>query len=375
MKKPDGSLISHFSRMAKKYGGINLAQGRPGFDPPEELLEILRENSSKGDLHQYAPANGDFRLLELLAKRYSKYSPKSTDNFLVVNGATEGIFLVFLYLTKITEKPFFSLSFDPVYESYPEVSRLFDIPFHYFDLDENMDVDFNRLEKVIRDKKVKIMFIASPGNPLGKVWTEREINQVISLSKKYDFYIIFDAVYNDIYFKIPPFNPMSLEYKKLFYVNSFSKMLSISGWRIGYTIADSIHMKKIRNIHDYTSVSSPSIFQTVIAEYLSRFDFGKEYIQSIREKCRGSYSSLKGVLDKTGFLVPEIQGGYFIWAKLPPRYPDAFEFATDLYNKSRVSLVPGENFSLTKKNYVRINIGNEISIIKEAAVKIQSFFR
>ncbi|MCK4761461.1 MAG: pyridoxal phosphate-dependent aminotransferase [Candidatus Aminicenantes bacterium] len=376
MKKPKGSLISYFSRKVAKGGGINLAQGKPGFAPPTELLSILKEKIADKSLHQYAPGNGNFDLLELLAGRGagSSHNNISTDNLLIVQGATEGIFLSFLYLTRILEKPFSVLSFDPVYESYPRLPEIFFIPFEYFDLQADLSVDFDNLEKTIVEKKVKIIFIASPGNPLGKVWTRREIEKLVLLSKKYGFYIVFDAVYKDIYFEKPPFNPLTLDYEKLFYVDSFSKMLSITGWRIGYLISGAEDMVRIRDIHDYTGLSAVPLFQAAIFEYLDRHDFGREYIEAVRTKCGNAYRFMREALAELGFTVADSQGGYFLWARLPEKYNDAFRFAMDLYDAVKVAVVPGENFSPRKKDCIRINIALEMAVIEEAARRIKNFF-
>lgn len=383
LQRPDGSLISFFSNRVKKEGGINLAQGTPGFPPPQALLNLLASGAADKSLHQYAPGNGNFQLLELIRDHYNDLykdhytpvSPLNTDNLLVVQGATEGIFLTFFYLTTILEKPFSALSFDPVYESYPQLARMFGVPFHYEDFQPDFSIDFERLERVIEEKNVKVLFIASPGNPMGRVWTKEEMEKVVELSRRYGFYIIFDAVYKELYFDQPPFNPLSLQYEKLFYIDSFSKTLSITGWRIGYIITSRDHMKKIRAIHDYTGLCAPSVLQTAIARYLADTGFGKEYIQTIRGKCRDSFQFIKPVMAETGFSVSPVQGGYFLWAQLPEGYPDAFEFAVDLYEKTGVAVVPGENFSLTKTNYIRMNIGTELSIIKEAAQRMRGFFK
>ncbi|MDQ1350786.1 MAG: Aminotransferase, partial [Acidobacteriota bacterium] len=246
MNRPEGSLISYFSNRVKKEGGINLAQGTPGFPPPSQLLAILKKIAGDRRLHQYAPGIGNYDLLELIRQKYSIADsppsppiPLSLDNLLVVQGATEGIFLTFFYLTTILERPYSALSFDPVYESYPLLAEMFQVPFEYMDYTENageLSVDFLQLEKTIREKKVKIVFIASPGNPLGKIWNRDELTQLVSLSRAYDFYILFDAVYKDIYFAEPPFNPLTLNDEKLFYIDSFSKTFSITGWRVGYII-------------------------------------------------------------------------------------------------------------------------------------------
>lgn len=373
MKRPDGSLISYFSNRVKEEGGINLAQGIPGFPPPRELLSVLKEFSENKTLHQYAPGIGNFELLDLIAGNLAPYAAVERDNLLVVQGATEGIFLTFFYLTTILEQPFSALSFDPVYESYPELAEMFAIPFHYIDIDENLSIDFDRVERVIRENIVKVVFIASPGNPLGKVWDEHELSRIIQLSQKYEFFIIFDAVYKDIYFNQPPFNPLVLNHERLFYVDSFSKTLSITGWRIGYIVTAKQHMKKIRSLHDYTGLCAPSVLQATIARYLDEQNYGKAYTKWVTEQCEQSFHYLKEQMQMSGFTVYPSAGGYFLWARLPGRWTDAFEFALDLYDKVRVAVVPGENFSPNKKQYIRVNIAAEMDVIKEAATQLKEF--
>lgn len=378
MKRPEGSLISYFSNRVKMEGGINLAQGTPGFTPPPQLLTFLKKMAADKKLHQYAPGIGNFDLVELIRQKYtSKDFPLSMDNLLIVQGATEGIFLSFFYLTTILERPFSALSFDPVYESYPKLAEMFHVPFEYMDFIEKaggLSVDFDLLEKIIKEKKVKIIFIASPGNPLGKIWDCEEIHRMVSLSQIYNFYILFDAVYKDIYFDQPPFNPLSLNYEKIFYIDSFSKTLSITGWRVGYLIAHAKHMKKIYSIHDYTGLCAPSILQAVIAHYLYDYEFGKEYIVTIKGKCKNSYDLMKKEMEQLGFNVKEGRGGYFLWAKLPTPHTDAFTFALELYNKTQVAVVPGENFSRIKIDFIRVNIGTEMPVIREAILRIKGFF-
>lgn len=374
MEKPKGSLISFFSRMVAEGGGINLAQGKPGFAPPPELLQILKEKIDDLPLHQYAPGTGNFELLDLLVREYAGYASIDTDNLLVLQGATEGIFLAFLYLTTILKPPYTVLSFEPVYESYPKLPALFRIPFVYFPLGPDLTVDFARLERAIVEKRVKILFLASPGNPLGKVWTREEMKRLAALSDKYDFYIIFDAVYKDIYFDLPPFNPLTQQHGKLFYIDSFSKMLSITGWRIGYMITAKEHMDRIRAIHDYTGLSGPSILQAAVAGYLKEHHFGRDYAVSVRERCRESIDFMTRVVQGLGFKVPPIQGGYFLWAALPRQFPDGFRFCLDLYEKVKLGMVPGENFSPSRVSYVRMNIAMEMEIIRQAAVRLEDFF-
>jgi aspartate/methionine/tyrosine aminotransferase len=374
-KRPEGSLISYFSNRVKKDGGINLAQGTPGFPPPAPLLELLKKRAENPNLHQYPPGNGNFKLLDLIRRRFSSVGQVELDNLLIVQGATEGIFLTFFYLTTLLRRPFAALSFDPVYESYPRLAGMFDVPFIYADFEADLSVDFQTLERIIQANRVRVVFVTSPGNPLGKTWSREEVTRLVELSVKHGFYILFDAVYKDIYFEEEPFDPVSLNYEKLFYIDSFSKMLSITGWRIGYIIASREHMKKLRGMHDYTGLCAPSVLQAVIAEYLSAHGYGGDYTETVRTRCRRSYRYMKEKLTELGFGTVESSGGYFLWASLPGGggFADAFDFASALYREVKVGVVPGENFSLRHRNHIRMNIGMEMPVMEEAVELIKRF--
>jgi aspartate/methionine/tyrosine aminotransferase len=129
-------------------------------------------------------------------------------------------------------------------------------------------------------------------------------------------------------------------------------------------------------MHDYVGLCAPSILQDVIAKYLSAHEYGKNYIETVRSKCKQSFAYMKKELELLDFKVANSHGGYFLWARLPKKnkiWKDAFEFALSLYREKQVGVVPGENFSNTKTDYVRMNIGTELPIIKDAAARLKSF--
>lgn len=368
-KIPEGSLISFFSNKVKQNGGVNLAQGIPGFQPPQELIEILQDIAAK-EYHQYAPGNGNLNLLNILNKKYQYYGLRK-DNLLVVQGVTEAITLLYIYLKQIIKDELTAMAFDPVYETYSNIPKIFGDQFISFPVEEN--IDFQLFEKEIIKSKIKLLFLSSPGNPLGRIYTKKEIDRIIELSAKYDFYIIFDAVYQDLYFKNPPYIPLDQFNDRLFYVSSFSKMLSITGWRIGYLLASDVHIDKIKAIHDYTGLCAPSILQEALSTYLEIEYFGEKYIKGLQEKLTKSFNLLTKELIKLGFEIPRIDGGYFIWAKLPEKFKNGFEFAMDLYEKEKLAVIPGVHFSELAKNYIRFNIAHEIEIIEEGIDKLKNF--
>ena len=371
--KPTGSYISFMSNKVKTHGGINFAQGIPGFDPPQELTDILSGITNE-KIHQYAPGNGNNELLDLLLSKYQSEFPFAKDDILITQGGTEALSLIYTYFNKILPKPFSALAFDPVYESYKYLPGIFNSDFISFSFEDNFSIDFKKLKDTCIKNNVKVIFLGSPGNPLGKIWSKEEINNLLELSKSESIYVILDAVYKELYYEDRPYVPLDQFNSNLFYTNSFSKLFSITGWRIGYLIAHQDHMQQIKSIHDYTGLCASSVLQQAIVNYLKKYDFGKEYVLNLRNRLRDSFNHLSAELEKLGFEIPETKGGYFVWAKLPEKYSDGFKFAIDLYEDQKVAVIPGEHFSENAKNYIRFNIAREKTEIDEGIMRIKKFF-
>ncbi|MFH2143721.1 MAG: pyridoxal phosphate-dependent aminotransferase [Bacteroidota bacterium] len=367
---PEGSLISYFSNKVKLYGGINFAQGIPGYSPPAELLDSLKKCIDL-NIHQYAPGKGNSLLLDLIAENYCNYSIKR-NSVLITQGATEAIALIYIYLSQ-QFRNFTVLSFDPVYESYNNLPKIFNNKFIPFKLSDLSVIDFENLENVISRNNVKLLLLSSPGNPYGKVYRKSELQNLFNLAEKHDFYILFDAVYKDLYFKEKPFLPIENLNKRVFYVNSFSKMLSITGWRIGYLMCNEYHMRKIESIHDYIGLCAPSLLQEAIAHYLNENQYGRDYLINLRKKLKNSFDIFSDALVQLDFSIPEISGGYFIWAKLPEKYEDCFKFSLDLYEKQKVATIPGIHFTEEGNKFVRFNIAREIDEIEKGIDALTKF--
>ncbi|HPR64423.1 MAG TPA: pyridoxal phosphate-dependent aminotransferase [Thermoanaerobaculia bacterium] len=372
--RPKGSLISHFSRMAIRHGGVNLAQGRPGFSPPEELVTSLREILREPDVHQYAPGNGDFDLLESIAGLYKSPVPLTPDHVLVVNGATEAMSLIFLMLASDPARKGAVLSFSPLYESYPKLGSIFSRPFIEVPVDpDTLAIDLDRVEDLVVRHEVKIILVASPGNPLGRIWTREEWSRLREISLQHDVHVLHDAVYEAIYFREPPRPTIDPEFPGHLFISAFSKTLCITGWRIGYIIADADTMERLRAVHDYTGLSSPYLLQRAIARYLALPRALKTFTRDLRVRCRHSFTRLKNGLSELGFRVSPAEGGMFLWARLPEGYDDGYEFAVRLFEASKVAVVPGENFMASPSPYIRLNIAQELPTIDEALDRMGEF--
>ncbi len=372
-EKPKGSLISFMSNKVKQNGGINLAQGIPGFMPPKELLNCLSDIVYE-PYHQYAAGNGDPELVDVIKEYHKQQQIVENENVLVVQGATEALSLIYIYLNNKLGSGFSTLAFDPVYESYKNLPPIFSGSFVNYKTGEQ-EIDFEQLSNTIEQQNVKLIFIGSPGNPYGLSLSEDDLKQLLELSNKLNFYIVFDAVYKDLYFSDKPYQLLDVNNKRLFYVNSFSKMLSITGWRIGYMICNEDNMSEIRSIHDYTGLCAPALFQKALVKYLKSYDFGITYLTDLRNNLIKNYNYLCGVLTDLGFKIPKTDGGYFVWAELPDGITDGFRFAIDLYDQHKVAVIPGIHFSDNCSNFIRVNIARTEEEIEAAVSELKKYFK
>jgi len=373
-QRPSGSLISYMSNQVKSYGGINLAQGIPGFQPPRELLRYLSETALE-PVHQYAPGNGNEALLELLLEKYRAVHSFTKDNLLITNGATEAVSLLYTYFHYILQGSFSVMGFEPAYETYLKLPDIFRDRFIAFSYEQDGTIDFDRLRTVCDRQSVRIIFVNTPGNPYGRIWDQQEIEALVNISRELDIYLVLDSVYQELYFDREPYHPVSSFNDHMFYVNSFSKIFSITGWRIGYLMAPARHMEGIRSVHDYTGLSVPSVLQEALARYIKACNWGRSYIEGLRRQLSANFQLMKGGLEELGFYVPEIRGGFFVWARLPEGYVDGFHFAVDLYDQQKVAVIPGEHFSQRHPHYIRFNVAREKEEVQEGLKRIGLFFR
>ncbi len=366
-----GSLISYFSNKVKKHGGINLAQGIPGFNPPEKLLDILSTSVNK-DCHQYAPGLGNHKLRNEILRMYPQL--QSDTELFITNGATEAISLIYTYLNKILNNKLNTLSFSPAYESYIHLPQIFENNSYTIPTGDNDFIDFKLLNKTVNTYNINVIFLASPGNPYGRILPESEFKALLKLCNERKIYLIIDAVYKGLYLDKKPYYPIENISPYTFYVNSFSKKFSITGWRIGYFFCKHIHLDKISYIHDYIGLSSPSILQEVLAEYLSNYDYN-EYIHELKHTIINNIKYTNKNLNNAGFNCSNVEGGYFVWTKLPEHFQNGLDFGLKLYEETKTAIIPGQHFGKEWTNYIRLNVARPKNELEQGIKNIIKFVK
>ncbi|MDA3820496.1 MAG: pyridoxal phosphate-dependent aminotransferase [Candidatus Delongbacteria bacterium] len=364
------SWISYFSNLVKEYGGINLAQGIPGFSPPSDLLDILQQTATQ-QVHQYAPGPGNKQLREHIYNMYQHKINRNETSLLVCNGATEAIHLLYMSFHEPGKK-LKAAAFAPVYESYFHLPRLYGDMFQSLEMLNDEAEMQHRLEDFFEAYRPDVFFVNSPGNPHGFVLEKSVFDKLSDLSVNFGCQVIIDAVYDRLCFDGEAYYPFNKLSPNLFYVNSFSKLYSITGWRIGYFFCHHSIYNKISDIHDYTGLSAPSVLQESLARFMNESSQAINYVAETKHKLSENFKHAKTTLTNAGFNVPKTGGGYFIWAKLPDGMPDGIDFAKNLYDTCKTAVIPGEHFGKDYKRYIRINIARDNKELKNGLMYICS---
>ena len=269
------SVIRRMTRISNKYGAVNLSQGFPDFDPPAQLLDSLSAIASdpKPLYHQYSITWGSQAMREALAAKQEHFMGmpvNPNENIVVTCGSTEAMMAAMMTVTNPGDKV---VIFSPFYENYGADTILSGAEPIYVPLNPPT-FDFNRetLEAAFRDNDPKAIVLCNPSNPCGKVFTREELTFIADLCKKYDAYCITDEVYEHIVYAPHEHVYMATlpgMFERTISCSSLSKTYSITGWRLGYTIAPAQITERIKEVHDFLTVGAAAPLQEAVVTALN----------------------------------------------------------------------------------------------------------
>ena len=369
------SVIRRMTRICNQYGAVNLSQGFPDFEPPRPILDRLSTvatDLAKGDFHQYAVTWGAQNFREGVAKKYEHFSGQKVDpnsEVVVTCGSTEAMMASMLSVVNPGDKV---IIFSPFYENYGADAILSGAEPIFVSLRApDFKFDANELEDAFKTG-AKALILCNPSNPCGKVFTLEELTIIADLAKKYDAYVITDEVYEHIVYdnnKHIYFSTLPGVKDRTIVCSSLSKTYSITGWRLGYTIANAEISDRIKKTHDFLTVGAAAPLQEAAATGLV---FGDDYYRDLQKKYSEKRELMLKGLDalKIPHTVPE--GAYYILLDISEfGYKSDLDFATDLIKKVGVGTVPGSSFFKEEENrYVRIHFAKKDETLNLALEKL-----
>jgi len=305
------SVIRKMTRISNEYNAINLSQGFPDFDPPEEITRRLAEVAVSGP-HQYAITWGAKNFREAAAKKYEHFSGVSIDpeeEIVITCGSTEAMMATMMSITDPGDKV---IVFSPFYENYGADAILSGAEPVYVPLiPPSFEFDRVQLENAFI-QGAKAIIICNPSNPCGKVFTCDELMYIAELCKKYDTYVVVDEVYEHIvYAPNRHIYMQSLDGMKerTIVCNSLSKTYSITGWRLGYVIAAPEITERVKKVHDFLTVGAAA---PLMEAAVTGLQFEDDYYRELADHYLHMKNIFIGGLKELGLKYTDPQGAYYV---------------------------------------------------------------
>lgn len=362
------SSIRELSDLSEEYGAINLTQGLPDFAAPPKLVEAAVEAVRRGS-NQYSSGWGHQGLREALARKYKEYNGIDADpekDITVTCGSTEAIAAAVLGLADPGDRVIVT---DPFYENYVPDAVLAGCQLDYVPyVGRDLTLDQDAL-KVAMAKHPKIIIINTPNNPTGKVMSRDQLKLVADLCEEENVIAITDEIYEHItYDGVKHISLATLDnmHERTITVSGASKTYSVTGWRVGWALAEGELTDALRKVHDYLSICAPAPFQEAL---ITGLNFPSSYYGRLSDAYDRKRRAMMKTLDEAELEYHRPEGAYYILANVPEEYKDDAEFSNYLLKKIGIAVLPASAFYHNKtigKRKIRIAYCKKDATLQEA---------
>ena len=335
------SIFEIMSRLAGELGALNLGQGFPeGLEPPE-LIEAAAQALRSGP-HQYPPMMGLPSLRQAYADNARRFFGLEADwerEVMVTSGATEALCDCFLALLEPGDEV---IVFEPVYDSYAPIIRragAVPVPVKLRPPDWRLPVD--ELAAAI-GPRTRVLVVNTPMNPIGKVFDATELRVIADLMLKHDLVAICDEVYEHLVFD-------GARHQSLFgfpdirdrvaRIGSAGKSFSVTGWKVGYVMADAALLGAIARAHQFVTFTTPPSLQAAVAAGLA---FPDSYFDGLKQALQSRRDFLTQGLNKLGFVTRPAPATYFAIADVAAldNKGDDLAFCRRMVEEAGVAAIP-----------------------------------
>lgn len=342
------SVFPRWTRLAVRHHAVNLSQGFPDFAAPEAVKAAACE-AINADINQYSATAGLKVLRDAIAESTLRRFGVTVDpdtNITVCCGGTEAMIAAILAVVDPGDEV---IVFEPLYEIYSPDTALAgattrSVTLHPPSGDGDWTFDPDELAKAFNDK-TRAIIINTPNNPTGKVFTRAELETIAALCQKWDVVAIMDEIYDRILYGGAEHVMMaSIDgmQDRTITIGSLSKTFSVTGWRVGWTLASAEIANAIRKVHEQLTVNPASPLQAAGAKALSLPD---SYFQELSASYTAKRERLLGILNRAGFVCYPPRGAYFIMTDISGfGFSDGEAFATHLVTNIGVVALPGSAF-------------------------------
>eukprot|EP01061_Rhynchopus_euleeides_P011698 TRINITY_DN2125_c0_g6_i1.p1 TRINITY_DN2125_c0_g6~~TRINITY_DN2125_c0_g6_i1.p1 ORF type:complete len:397 (+),score=135.51 TRINITY_DN2125_c0_g6_i1:43-1233(+) len=340
-----GKVWPEILKMNSAEGVINLGQGYPDHEGYEAALKSVSSAVRQPMLNQYSPIGGipdlTSAVSDLYKWLYGGMPLNASTEVAIVTGATEGLFCAMMGLLNEGDEV---IVFAPFFPWYLPLVRLAGGTPVVINLQApDFKICEEELKKAFTDK-TKMVVMNTPHNPTGHVLGREELELLARHCIERDIVCVSDEVYENAIFStadhirmtdIPGMADRTLT------VAGSSKMLSLTGWRVGWVYGPDDLVAAVRTIHGFTSYCAPAPLQKAVAEALREVVRTEDRtFGGIPELYEGNFKILAEALEKTGAKVCPAQGGYFLVADVSHTGMTDMEYVKWSATEKKVGCVP-----------------------------------
>jgi N-succinyldiaminopimelate aminotransferase len=337
------TIFSEMSALAVATGSLNLGQGFPDVDGPDELKQAAIRAIQAGH-NQYPPLNGVAELRSAIAqhqKRYNRLDFVPETEILVTAGATEAIAACLLSLCESGDEV---VMFEPYYDSYAACTAMAGAQRRVVQLRApDWSFEPEALESVITDR-TRLILVNTPHNPTGKVFSPAELELVADACRRHDLIAVTDEVYEHLVYESPHVSLATLPgmAERTITISSAAKTFSVTGWKVGWACARPQLIAAIRTAKQFLTFVNAAPFQYAIAECLNASD---DYLVEATQLLREKRDLLAAGLDAAGFRVFPSPGTFFLTTDIRPLSAlDGYTFCLELPDRCGLVAIPSSVF-------------------------------
>ncbi|WP_069813838.1 pyridoxal phosphate-dependent aminotransferase [Streptomyces sp. TP-A0874] len=368
------TIFAEMSALATTTGAINLGQGFPDTDGPEEIREAAVRALREGKGNQYPPGPGVPELRTAVADHQHRFYGLDFDpdtEVLVTAGATEAIAAAMLALLEPGDEV---IAFEPFYDSYAACVAMAGAKRVPLTLRApSFRPDLDRLRSMV-NPRTRLLLLNSPHNPTGMVLTPEERTAIAELAVEHDLLVVTDEVYEHLVFDgehVPLISLPGMR-ERTVSVSSSGKTFSFTGWKVGWVTGSAALVSAVRTAKQYLTYVSAGPFQYAVAEALRLPD---RYFADFRTDLRAKRDLLATGLAEAGFEVHPPQGTYFITTDIAPLGEnDGFAFCRALPERCGVVAVPNAVFydhPDAGRTQVRFAFCKRPEVLKQAVARLR----
>ena len=371
--RPSG-IRKFFDLASQMEGVISLGVGEPDFDTPWHIREAAIYSIEEGRTH-YTANQGLLELREEIvsyAKRRFNLDYDPNDNVIVTVGGSEAIDIAMRALVNPGDEV---ILMEPCYVAYtPSVELCGAKPVHIkLEHKDEFKLTPEKLEAAITPKS-KDMLLNYPSNPTGGVMTKEDYEKLVPIIKKHELIVISDEIYAELTYDGEFCSLANFEEIKdqVIVINGFSKAFAMTGWRLGYTLANKEFTAAMNKIHQYIIMSAPTAAQYGAIEALHNGDI---HVAEMKEAYESRRNFITKGFNRIGLPTHLPHGAFYIFPDIRSTGLTSDEFCEKLLAEEKVACVPGTAFGDAGEGFVRVSYAYSIEHIKEAIERIDHFMR